>query len=125
MRGAFPCYHGANNNANDRQEYEAHYRIDDLRRRRLAHADNGKAVFVQGAVAGDIVEAEVVQDGKSFMRARTTETLEPSPDRIQPPLPLRGHLRRLLVGQSLTHGTARRQGAKPALHARAHRQVRP
>ena len=66
----------------------------------LAHADNGKAVFVQGAVAGDIVEAEVVQDGKSFMRARTTEILEPSPDRIQPPLPLRGHLRRLLVGQS-------------------------
>ena len=34
----------------------------------LAHADNGKAVFVQGAVAGDTVEAEVVQDGKSFMR---------------------------------------------------------
>ena len=29
----------------------------------LAHADNGKAVFVQGAVAGDTVEAEVVQDG--------------------------------------------------------------
>ena len=28
----------------------------------LAHADNGKAVFVQGAVAGDTVEAEVVQD---------------------------------------------------------------
>ena len=51
----------------------------------LAHADNGKAVFVQGAVAGDTVEAEVVQDGKSFMRARTTEILEPSPDRIQPP----------------------------------------
>ena len=63
----------------------------------LAHADNGKAVFVQGAVAGDTVEAEVVQDGKSFMRARTTEILEPSPDR---------------------------KGAKPALHARAHWQVR-
>ena len=28
----------------------------------LAHADNGKAVFVQGAVAGDTVEAEVVDD---------------------------------------------------------------
>ena len=90
----------------------------------LAHADNGKAVFVQGAVAGDTVEAEVVQDGKSFMRARTTEILEPSPNRIPASLPLRGHLRRLLVGQSFTHGTARRQGAKPALHARAHRQVR-
>ena len=42
----------------------------------LAHADNGKATFVQGAVAGDTVEAEIVQDGKSFMRARTTEILE-------------------------------------------------
>ena len=28
----------------------------------LAHADNGKATFVQGAVAGDTVEAEIVQD---------------------------------------------------------------
>ena len=74
----------------------------------LAHAGNGKAVFVQGAVAGDTVEAEVVQDGKSFMRARTTEILE-----------------RLLVGQPLAHRAACRQGAKPALHARAHRQVQP
>ena len=56
----------------------------------LAHADNGKAVFVQGAVAGDTVEAEIVQDGKSFMRARTTEILEPGPDRIQPPCPFVG-----------------------------------
>ena len=56
----------------------------------LAHADNGKAVFVQGAVAGDTVEAEIVQDGKSFMRARATEILEPSPDRIQPPCPFVG-----------------------------------
>ena len=56
----------------------------------LAHADSGKAVFVQGAVAGDTVEAEIVQDGKSFMRARTTEILEPSPDRIQPPCPFVG-----------------------------------
>ena len=31
----------------------------------LAHADNGKAVFVQGAVAGDTVEAEVVDDDDS------------------------------------------------------------
>ena len=89
----------------------------------LAHADNGKAVFVQGAVAGDIVEAEVVQDGKSFMRARTTEILEPSPDRIQPPCPFVGICGGCSWG-NLTHGTARRQGAKPALHARAHRQVR-
>jgi len=88
----------------------------------LAHADNGKAVFVQGAVAGDTVEAEVVQDGKSFMRARTTEILEPSPDRIQPPCPF---VRWLFVGQPLAHGTACRQGAKPAFHARAHRQVQP
>ena len=56
----------------------------------LAHADDGKAVFVQGAVTGDTVEAEVVQDGKSFMRARATEVLEPSPDRTEPPCPFVG-----------------------------------
>ncbi len=56
----------------------------------LAHAEDGKAVFVRGAVAGDVVEAEQVSDGSSFMRARTTEVLEPSPDRAQGPCPFVG-----------------------------------
>ena len=90
MRGAFPCYHGASNNTNDRQGYEAHYRIDDLRRRRAGARRQRQSRLCAGRVAGDTVEAEVVQDGKSFMRARTTEILEPSPDRIQPPCPFVG-----------------------------------
>ncbi len=54
----------------------------------IAHAEDGKTVFVAGAVAGDVVEAELVSDGKSFSKARATKILEPSPNRIQSPWPL-------------------------------------
>lgn len=56
----------------------------------LAHAKDGKAVFVQGGIVGDVVEAELVSDGKSFSRARATKIVEASPDRIQPPCPFVG-----------------------------------
>ena len=54
----------------------------------IAHDESGKAVFVSGAVAGDVVEAELTSDGKAFSRARATEVLEPSPDRVTCPWPL-------------------------------------
>ena len=54
----------------------------------IAHDEAGKTVFVSGAVAGDIVEAELVSDGTSFSRARATSVLEPSPDRVPSPWPL-------------------------------------
>ena len=54
----------------------------------IAHAEDGKTVFVSGAVAGDVVEAELVSDGKSFSKARATAVLEPSPDRVTCPWPL-------------------------------------
>lgn len=47
----------------------------------LARTDEGKAVFVGGGVAGDVVEAEVVASGASYDRARVVEVLEPSPSR--------------------------------------------
>lgn len=56
----------------------------------LAHAEDGKAVFVQGGIAGDVVEAEIVSDGSSFSRARVTEILEPSPKRADAPCPYVG-----------------------------------
>lgn len=56
----------------------------------IAHEASGKAVFVEGAVAGDVVEAEVVSEGARFDRARTLEILEPSPDRVTPPCPYVG-----------------------------------
>ncbi len=56
----------------------------------IAHEEDGKAVFVEGAVAGDVVEAEVVSEDKRFDRVRTLEVLEPSPERVTPPCPLVG-----------------------------------
>ena len=54
----------------------------------VAHAADGKTVFVQGAVAGDVVEAELTSDGASFSKARVTSVLEPSPNRVEPAWPL-------------------------------------
>ena len=54
----------------------------------IAHTEDGKCVFVSGAIAGDIVEAELVSDGKSFAKAKVTEVLEPSPARVTPTWPL-------------------------------------
>ncbi len=53
----------------------------------LARAKDGKAVFVAGGVTGDVVEATLVEDGKSFSRARVESLIEPSRLRTQPPCP--------------------------------------
>ena len=58
----------------------------------IAHTEEGKTVFVSGAVTGDVVEAEVVSDGKSFSRARATSVIEPSPVRVRSDWPLAGAL---------------------------------
>ena len=36
----------------------------------IAHADDGKTVFVSGGITGDVVEAQVTSDGPSFSKAR-------------------------------------------------------
>ena len=53
----------------------------------LAHDADGKAVFVQGGLAGDVVEAHVTSDGRKFSHAVVDEVLEPSPSRVQAPCP--------------------------------------
>ena len=56
----------------------------------LAHGGNGVArldgyvVFVAGALPGDRVRAVVGKSKRAYAEARTTEILEPSPDRIEP-----------------------------------------
>jgi 23S rRNA (uracil1939-C5)-methyltransferase len=45
---------------------------------------DGYVVFVQGAVPGDTVRAEVTKSKRSFAEARATEVLAPGPDRIEP-----------------------------------------
>lgn len=56
----------------------------------LAHTPEGKAVFVSGGLAGDVVEARIVDDGPSFARAAIEAVIEPSPDRESAPCPLAG-----------------------------------
>lgn len=56
----------------------------------IAHASDGKTVFVSGAVAGDVVEARITQDGPTFSRATCITLIEPSPDRVQPVCPYAG-----------------------------------
>ena len=56
----------------------------------VAHTEDGKTVFVTGAVTGDVVDATVTKDAKSFMRATTKEILEPSALREQAVCPYFG-----------------------------------
>jgi 23S rRNA (uracil1939-C5)-methyltransferase len=48
---------------------------------------DGYVLFVQGAVPGDRVRATVTKSKRDYGEARTTEVLEPSPDRIEPRAP--------------------------------------
>ena len=41
----------------------------------------GKVVFVEGALPGELVEAEITQEAKSFLRARVTRVIESSEHR--------------------------------------------
>jgi len=47
----------------------------------------GKAVFVPGALPGEVVRVRVEDDRARWARARLLEVVEPSPDRVTPPCP--------------------------------------
>lgn len=48
---------------------------------------DGKAVFVPGAIPGDVVDVEIVTDKGRFARARLVDLVEPSGNRIPMPCP--------------------------------------
>lgn len=50
----------------------------------------GKAVFVERSLPGELVEAEIVTDKASYSEARVTEVLEPSAERVAAPCPYYG-----------------------------------
>ena len=52
----------------------------------LARVD-GRVVFVEGAIPGETVEAEVTQRRKDFWRAQATSVLDPADSRVSPPCP--------------------------------------
>jgi len=53
----------------------------------VATRDDGKTVFVEDGVPGDLVRARIVDERKRFARARIEEVLEPSADRVSPRCP--------------------------------------
>jgi len=44
----------------------------------------GKVVFTDRGLPGELVEAEVFKDRRSYAEARTVRVVEPSPDRVEP-----------------------------------------
>src|SRR5438093_5317333 len=53
----------------------------------VGRLEDGAAVFVHGALEGELAEIEVVERRKNFARGRLLQVLEPSKDRIDPPCP--------------------------------------
>jgi tRNA/tmRNA/rRNA uracil-C5-methylase (TrmA/RlmC/RlmD family) len=56
----------------------------------VAHAPDGRVVFVRYALPGERVVARVTSTTTSFIRADAIDVLEPSPDRVTPPCPYAG-----------------------------------
>ncbi len=50
----------------------------------IARLDDGKVLFVDNAIPGDIIDAVIIKDKKSWAQARMTRLVEPSPQRITP-----------------------------------------
>jgi len=54
----------------------------------VARQDDGRVVFVRGALPGERVTALVTEERRRFLRATTVDVIDPSPDRVAPPCPL-------------------------------------
>ena len=50
----------------------------------ITHLEDGKVIFVDNAIPGDVVDAIITKDKKSWAQARTTRLVSPSPDRVEP-----------------------------------------
>lgn len=55
----------------------------------IARAD-GRVVFVEGGIPGDVVEVEIIRQRKSFVEARVVSIVEPSSLRVLPSCPYFG-----------------------------------
>jgi tRNA/tmRNA/rRNA uracil-C5-methylase (TrmA/RlmC/RlmD family) len=56
----------------------------------VAHAPDGRVVFVRHSLPGERVVATVTSTTSSFIRADAIDVLQPSPDRVTPPCPYAG-----------------------------------
>ena len=53
----------------------------------IARDEDGRVVFVEGAIPGERVVADVTEERRDFRRARTVDVVDASPDRVAPPCP--------------------------------------
>lgn len=51
----------------------------------IARGDDGRVVFVDGALPGETVRVEITEERAGFARGRIVEVVEPSPQRVAPP----------------------------------------
>jgi len=50
----------------------------------IAKLDNGKVLFVENAIPGDVIDAVIIKEKKSWAQGRITRLVEPSPMRVTP-----------------------------------------
>ncbi len=50
----------------------------------IARLDEGKVLFVDNAIPGDVIDAVIIKDKKSWAQGRTIRLVKPSPQRIEP-----------------------------------------
>ena len=53
----------------------------------VAHADDGRVVFVRHALPGERVRVTISEQNSRFLRGEVLEVLEPAPDRVAAPCP--------------------------------------
>jgi tRNA/tmRNA/rRNA uracil-C5-methylase (TrmA/RlmC/RlmD family) len=56
----------------------------------VAHAPDGRVVFVRHALPGESVRVDITEERRSYLRADAVEVLTPSPARVTPPCPWAG-----------------------------------
>jgi tRNA/tmRNA/rRNA uracil-C5-methylase (TrmA/RlmC/RlmD family) len=56
----------------------------------IAHAPDGRAVFVRHALPGERVEVAITEERPSYLRADATKVITPSEHRVEPPCPWAG-----------------------------------
>ena len=50
----------------------------------IARLEGGKVLFVDNAIPGDVIDAVIIKDKKSWAQGRTTRLVTPSPQRVAP-----------------------------------------
>jgi 23S rRNA (uracil1939-C5)-methyltransferase len=53
----------------------------------IARGDDGRVVFVDGALPGETVRVTLIEEKSGFARGRLLEVIDPSPQRVAPPCP--------------------------------------